>query len=372
MADRDDDLTFESTTDTPEQIAEGLGLDPVEPTEEPGDGDVAVEAAAGEEPVAEVVETDEAEEPVGEVTAHPHKATAPRKAKASRPQAKAVAGAAAAARRASDAKLKVAEAERDAALERVKELAAGRQPVAATTRTAPVEKVVTADQIPDTHPDIQAVRAKITALGPKPKQEDFTDFAEFEDKKDQWLEDRAFLRGREATVREDVARRETIATTEANRAAQATATAFEQSVAAAKGRHADYDDQMEAARTAGITVGSDVGTALMESAIGADVAYYLVTHPAEVERINALSPHRQIAEVGILEGRIAAAMRSPAPITATRPSARLTRAPEPQGTVLGDLSGTAKTKDINDPSLTQAEYNRMRDQMDRDSGRRTH
>ena len=38
--------------------------------------------------------------------------------------------------------------------------------------------------------------------------------------------------------------------------------------------------------------------------------------------------------------------------------------------VLGDFSSAGKKKDINDPNLTLAEYNQLRNEMDVASGRR--
>lgn len=110
----------------------------------------------------------------------------------------------------------------------------------------------------------------------------------------------------------------------------------------------------------------------MESPVGGEVTYYLVSNPQELARLNSLSPHRAIAELGVIEGRIQAAARTtPAAAAPTpRPGARTTKAPEPQKVLLGDFSGASRPKDLNDPNLTLAEYNRLRDEMDIDSGRR--
>lgn len=375
MADRDDDITFESTTDTADQIADGLGVELVPAATAETE---TVEAAAGDdhaEAADEGVEAEaDASEPVvGEVTASPLKGTAPKTIRPKRQAPRNVNGAIAAVRREAEAKTKVAETERDAALARIAELTAGRPaqlPVAATPKPrATTAKVVSADDVPDTHPQVAALLTKITALGAKPKQGDFPEFEDFEEKRDTWIEERARLRARVDSVREDVARRESLANDEAQRAAEETTTAFEATEATARTRHADYDEKISAARTAGINVSDDVVTALLESPHGGELRYYLCANPGEVARINALSPHRQVVELGIIESRITASLPAE-PKTPARPGARVTHAPAPQRNLVGDLPSVAKKRDLNDPTLTQPEYNRLRDEMDRESGRR--
>jgi hypothetical protein len=220
------------------------------------------------------------------------------------------------------------------------------------------------------------MQAQIEALGAKPQQADFEDFDQFENARDQWIETRAALRAEMNTVRKDVARRESIAIDAANRAASETADAFAQTVADARARHADYDDAMDAAREQGLSVSRDLGQALMESPVGAEVLYHLVTNPAEVDRLAAMSPTRALTELGMIEGRISARLAGrPGQRSATpgaRPAARTTRAPEPQRTVLGEMPSVSSRRNLNDPNLSQSEYNRLRDEMDRESGRRTH
>lgn len=372
----DDDLVMESTTDSPEQIADGLGVE-LTPAVPADDADASLEAA--DDLDADATDGDpEAEPSVGEVTPPAARVAATKqKAVAPRAQRKSVNGAAAAARRASEARQSVLQAENDALRERLKEIAPGQTipPKAVVAVPATNVVTVTADSVPDGHPDVAAVLAQITKLGPKPKQGDFDDFEKFEDAKDTWLMERGSLSARSELVREDVARRATIANDEANRAAKATAAAWATSVEDAKSAHDDYDEVMDNATAAGHTVSRDVATALMESTIGARVLHFLAKHPDEIVKLNKLSIHRQIAEVGKIEGRIAATLRTtPGHGRDTRPGARLTRAPDPQQTLIGDLPsrGQSREERLNDPTLTQAEYNRIRNDMDRDSGRRLH
>lgn len=381
----DDDLVMESTTDSPEQIADGLGVELApETTLETVDtptGDEAVAAGEGDTAVVEG-QTPVEEEPIaeGEVTPEPARVAGPKRA--ARPQRKSADAAAAAARRAADADKRVLEEENAALRRRLKQLASDPDTATGaattTTRTAPVAAVViTPDQVPDTHPELATMQTQIEALGAKPQQADFEDFDQFENARDQWIETRASLRAEMNTVRKDVARRESIALDAANRAASETADAFAQTVADARSRHADYDDAMDAAREQGLAVSRDLGQALMESPVGAEVLYHLVTNPSEVDRLAALSPTRALTELGMIEGRIAARLAgrpgAARPVSQqTRPVARTTRAPEPQRTVLGEMPSAPNRRNLNDPNLSQQEYNRLRDEMDRESGRRTH
>lgn len=375
---------MESTTDSPEQIADGLGVELApETTLETVDtptGDEAVTAGEGDTAVVDdqaPVEEEPAAE--GEVTPEPARVAGPKRV--ARPQRKSADAAAAAARRAADADKRILEEENAALRRRLRQLASDPDTAtgAATTtvRPAPAAPVViTPDQIPDTHPELSAMQAQIDALGAKPQQADFEDFDQFENARDQWIETRASLRAEMNTVRKDVARRESIALDAANRAASETAEAFAQTVAAARARHADYDDAMNAAREEGLSVSRELGQALMESPVGAEVLYHLVTNPSEVDRLAALSPTRALTELGMIEGRISARLAgrpgARAAESQARPAARITRAPEPQRTVLGEMPSVATKRNLNDPNLSQAEYNRLRDEMDRESGRRTH
>ncbi len=373
--DRDDDLVMESTTDSPEQIAEGLEIELQAGDEGATEGDVTDPAVEVDEPALTEPEGEADDAVVPEVTPAPAKQVAA-KAKAAgektpRPRSKAVDGAAAAARRKAEARQAVLEAENEALRERLAtSVGLPRVSAAVTPVRPPAARIVKPEEIPDTHPELRAIDAALTALGEKPKQDDFDDFAKFEEARDTYIENRATLRAEKTAVRKDVARQETISLDDANRAAAQTASAFEVSVKAARERHDDYEDLMDAARKRGLQVSNDAGTAIMESEVGGDLAYYFAKYPAEVDRLNTLSPHRQVVEVGKIEARIQAAVSAQKVKEPSRSTARMTRAPEPQRTFVGDLPSAGATKDLNDPSLSLAEYNRLRDQMDVDNGRR--
>lgn len=382
-----DDQVMESTTDTPEQIVEGLSDQPAAPP----DGEETPASASAETPdptPASTTDADEQEdlEPEAEpVQAAPdpkghNRGTAPRRR--ARPQRKDVDGAAAAARR-------KAESEQDALRqenERLKqELETARRPTAkpadADTDTDPDQAVhtdptattttIAPKDVPDTHPDVVAALKAVTDLGERPKQGDFEDFDAFEEAKDKWIEDRAIARAQVESVRKDVARRETARATEANRVEQQRRSAWSQTLAAAKARHADYDAAMEAANQAGLEVSNAIGAAVYDSPIGAELSYFLATNTDETKRLNGLTPSRALAELGKIEARLEAEL-TVTPVNTGGRSVRTTKAPDPQRNLADGLPSHTAQKDLDDPNISQAEYNKRRDAMDRASGRVTH
>ena len=367
MAD-DNDLVMESTTDSPEQMAEGLGADlrAIDPVV-----GVDAETESAPEPEAEpAVEAQADDQGADETTETPAVEQGTRVSRAKTPN-----GMARAAR--ISASKKVSRLEEENA--RLKEELRGKmtaaqpsiQPKPVVRSVAPVEPVAP-ETIPDTHPEVAKALQAVEAIGPKPKSEDFDDFEKFETARDEWIEKRATARSTANFVRQDVARRETTALEQASREFHEVATAYEQTVSAARARHEDYDTAMVAADEQGLAISPDMKDALMRSPVGGEVVYHLVKNAAEVARLNALPPSRALAELGKLESGIEAALKrqpqSQQTTSGGRPS-RITRAPEPQGTTLGDLPSNA-TSSLDDPNLSLAEYNRRRDRMDIESGRR--
>lgn len=368
--DDDNDLTMESTTDTPEQIAEGLDVTletadaaDAEAPETPAEELALDSAVEGDEPGAEVV----TEEAVADVAPEPAKAVAPVR----RPRTKALDGAAAAARRTEAARRLVAETERDAALLRIRELTAGkplREAHQAPPRHAQPAAVVKPEDVPGNHPALADIAARRTALGAKPLQGDFDDFMEFEAKRDDWVAETGALRAEERLARQGVATQATIAAERANRDAEAARTAFTGRIDEARARHADYDTVMDAADDNDMRVLEHVKAEIMASEIGGELAYYLAKNPAAVDRLNALDARAVIREVTRLEDRIKATM----PAKPGRQVRPVTRAPRPQEHSIDGDPGGVRQIDLNDPNLPFAEYKAERARMDRASGRSTH
>lgn len=121
-------------------------------------------------------------------------------------------------------------------------------------------------------------------------------------------------------------------------------TAYEATVATAKTRHADFDEVVTRPLPAPLT--PTMQNAILASAIGADLAYHLATHPEEYTRIRALPVGLALMAMGRLEAQLTAALAPPAapPPTNTPP-------PPPMAPVGG--SASAATPDPKTMSLKQ-------------------
>lgn len=79
---------------------------------------------------------------------------------------------------------------------------------------------------------------------------------------------------------------------------------FHQQVEAAKKEFKDWDEVFVAAQEAGLTLPNDVAEFIVESPVGAKLAYNLSKNEDELEKFLALSPKRQLAELGKMEDRL--------------------------------------------------------------------
>lgn len=95
-----------------------------------------------------------------------------------------------------------------------------------------------------------------------------------------------------------------------------------------------YEDFDTVALRKDLPFTSDIVTAVIESPISADIQYYLCSHPEEVARIVALSPHSQVREIGRLEARFLTENQG----TGVKPPKKITGAPPPVETVTGQGS----------------------------------
>lgn len=91
----------------------------------------------------------------------------------------------------------------------------------------------------------------------------------------------------------------------------------------------DLDDVLEDSDS---PITRDMQTAILESDVGPEIAYYLAKNPAEAERISKLSPTRQVVELGKLEDRLS----KPA-------SKKPSNAPAPINPVDGTKGGAASS-----------------------------
>lgn len=384
----ENEIVMESTTDTPAQMREGLGLAP--------------------EPVADTVAADTpstptvAGSPSPAIASEPAVAAAPESASPALPRrgpdgkfiavskiAPTVAAPAPAAPVVFDdpilierAARTVAEGERDALKRRLDELTV----TPAATKPPPVAEPPPAAPEPfdlDTFRDpaiTAAFQAKYDALGKKPQQEDFDDYTEYGDKKDDWIEARATLKAQELDRHRRAGEATVAARQDAQRAVAAQFSSHKERSIAAKARHADYDAVMLAGEQIpfrGRPFADLIQAQLVKSEYGGEMVYEFAKAPAELEKLMALPDEASVVKaIGRWEERIAVTMTdnatAPAGATQSGPvtsvaappaAAPVSRAPEPQGTMLGGSASTASTN--LEKVKSQQEYNALRNQQER-------
>lgn len=81
-------------------------------------------------------------------------------------------------------------------------------------------------------------------------------------------------------------------------------TTFLKQVEDAKKEYKDWDEVFAAVQEAGLTLPLDCSEFIIESPVGAKIAYNLSKNEEEFERFLALSPKRQLAELGKMEDRL--------------------------------------------------------------------
>lgn len=106
-------------------------------------------------------------------------------------------------------------------------------------------------------------------------------------------------------------------------------TSWQDKQIAAAEKYADFD---EVVSESDAPVTPSMSQAIVESDLGADIAYYLAQHPDEAKAIAQLSPIRQIAAIGKLEAVVSAVpakkvTEAPAPITPTGSKAKAEKDP---------------------------------------------
>lgn len=114
----------------------------------------------------------------------------------------------------------------------------------------------------------------------------------------------------------------------------------------------DFNDVLESVDD--VPVSPTIRELLISSDNGPELMYELAKTREEFERINKLSPLAAARELGKIESRLAAAATEPK----KEEPKKLTKAPKPIGPV-GAMGG-AVVKSIDDPNLSQAEYERLR------------
>lgn len=140
-----------------------------------------------------------------------------------------------------------------------------------------------------------------------------------------------------------------VAQTEKTRVAKAAEAANAEAwTAASKDAREKYDDFDEIVGQ-DIPISRAVNDAIQESSVRAELAYFLGKNPAEVARINALSPTRAGAEIAKIEASLVkAAPEKPKPATVKAP-------PKPPAIVTAGSTPAAST-DLSDPNMSMDRF----------------
>lgn len=168
----------------------------------------------------------------------------------------------------------------------------------------------------------------------KPEVKDFDDYDKYLEALTEWNVDQRELKRERERVEKDARDR----VEKINRAHQ-------QRVTAAREQHADFDEVVAGAK--GINVSQPAIEALVESEHSGELLYSLCSNTDEAKRIAALSPARQVAEIGKLESRFEAPPANAAP--AKR------QLPKPPANV-GGSTGAAKEPELHDSKLSMSEF----------------
>lgn len=170
-----------------------------------------------------------------------------------------------------------------------------------------------------------------------PKPEDFANFEDF-------LVARAKHELKQELQREQQeARRQQSQQVQAQSQAEIASNWREQAEKAAE----KYDDFHEVTGNPSLRITPVMADAIALSDVGTDVAYFLGKNPGEAKRISTLPPVRQIAEIGRIEAKLAAAPPAPAK--------RATKAPPPVKPVTG-----AAASSVDPEKMTTDEWMKWR------------
>jgi hypothetical protein len=170
-----------------------------------------------------------------------------------------------------------------------------------------------------------------------PRQDQFDSYEDFEAARIEYAVEQRLKTAREIEQRESALR------------------SFQGRVEAVRDKLPDYDLYVGDPT---LTITPLMAEVIRESEVGPEVAYHLGKNRSEAQRIAALPPHRQAAELGRLEAKLSMEQSPPNPNP--RPNPRNVP-PAPPQTVAGLSAGLTKAPD----DMSMAEYISWRTQQDK-------
>jgi hypothetical protein len=161
----------------------------------------------------------------------------------------------------------------------------------------------------------------------------------------------AYYASRTGTTAEEAAKRVIAAEREAEQQRQSE-TAWQRKQAEFIKSKPDYSEKVLAGAQRGEwACSADMAQAIRRSDIGPEISYYLASNPEKSVAIAQMHPEDQKLEIGRIAGRLDAARTPPPP--------PVSKAPPPVGKI--DAGEAAQKKAWNDPTASQAEFNRERE-----------
>jgi len=189
-------------------------------------------------------------------------------------------------------------------------------------------------------------------IPPKPIEDNFATYTEFIDALTDWKADRRDeARSKRDLEVQQQRQREAYEHTQRSE--------WEVKLAAAKVKHQDFDAVTQASATVPLSL--PVRDMLLMSDHGAELLYYLATHPAEAVALSSMHPVKALSKLGRLEAQIESEMGLPAAAEEeSREPTRVpvSRAPKPLPRV-GGGGGTPFTKDPS--TMDHAEFKAWRE-----------
>jgi hypothetical protein len=135
----------------------------------------------------------------------------------------------------------------------------------------------------------------------KPKPEDFEDYDQFEEAVEKYREELIDWKVEQRLARQAEQAR-------AGEQQKSIAAAWQQQAETAREKHDDFDEVLEANEQ---ELPAHVMQTILESEVGAELAYYLGTHPDELTAIADMSPLKAVKALGVIETQLSTANRRP-------------------------------------------------------------
>lgn len=146
----------------------------------------------------------------------------------------------------------------------------------------------------------------------------------------------------------------------AEEAQRATMAAHEARVAKAKEKHADWAEVAES----DVQITMPMAHAILQHEQGADIQYYLGSHPDEAARISKLPVYNQLVEIGVIAAKVAAPAAG-----ASAPAKPISQAPAPIKPTVSGSAAVAKSPE--EESMEEYAARRSKElSSDRRPGRR--